>query len=359
VKTVLFAPELFRAEGGIARILRAYVHALVLDPAVGPRVGVIVLNDPPSSVARIPAYLKGANLSPLVLADRSKLSFIAACLRHGLGAESIICGHIHLAGVARMVQRLRPRLRYFIIAHGIDVWRPYTRSEKESLRHAHRVLCVSEYTRRQILRFMPAIDPQKLCIVPNTLDPDFVLPAAPPPSAEPGPRILTVARLTQNDTYKGVDTIIEAMPLVRAQLPSARLIVVGGGNDEERLHRLAAKNGGDGAIEFLGRVDDQRLREEYARCSVFALPSRKEGFGLVFLEAMSFGKPCIGARAGGIPEVVTSEVGELVEYGHIDQIADACVRLARRNLDPQKIRGQLRHFSFDVFQQRLSAALSD
>ena len=68
---------------------------------------------------------------------------------------------------------------------------------------------------------------------------------------------------------------------------------------------------------------------------------RKEGFGLVYLEAMSFGKPCLGARAGGVPEVINEDVGELVEYGHIDNIADACVRLAQRRFDPEKIRAQL------------------
>lgn len=356
----MFAPELFRAEGGIARILRAYVHALALEEPSGPGVGVIVLNDPPSSVARMPSYLSRERLSPLCLADRSKARFIASCLWHGRRADRIICGHIHLAGVARMVQRIHPRLRYYVIAHGVDVWRPYTLAERGHLRAAHRVLCVSEYTRRQILRFMPSLEPSRLAIVPNTLDPGFAMPpesgAAP---AGPGPRILTVARLTRNDTYKGVDTLIEAMPLVRAQLPGARLVIVGGGDDEERIRGLAAQYGGPDAIDVLGHIDDARLRAEYARCSLFALPSRKEGFGLVFLEAMSFGKPCLGARAGGIPEVVTEEVGELVEYGHVDHIADACIRLAVRRFDPLKIRAHLQRFSFDIFRQRLNAALSD
>jgi len=360
VKTVLFAPELFLAEGGIARILRAYAHALSLDEPGGPPVGVIVLNDSPASAGRMPGYLRRERLSPLYLANRSKVRFIAACLRHGASADRIVCGHIHLAGVARLVQRIRPSLRYYIVAHGIDVWRPYTRAERRHLSQAHRVLCVSEYTRRQILRFMPSLDPQRLAIVPNTLDPDFVMPEAPwGPDAGPGPRILTVARLTRDDTYKGVDTLIEAMPQVRARLPGARLIVVGGGNDEGRIRQLARENGGPGAVDVLGRVDDAALRAEYARCTLFALPSRKEGFGLVFLEAMSFGKPCLGARAGGIPEVVTEDVGELVEYGHVDHIADACVRLALRRFDPLKIRAHLNAFSFDVFRQRLKAALSE
>lgn len=358
MKTLLIAPELFRAEGGIARILRAYLYALSLDPATGPDVGVVVLNDPASAVARIPAYLRQARHTPLVLANRSKLRFIAACLRHGMRADHIVCGHIHLATVARIAQRLNPRLSYSIIAHGIDVWRPYTLREKANFARASRVLCVSEYTRRQILRFMPQLDPSRLVFIPNTLDPDFVAPEVPAPEKGPGPRILTVARLTTNDTYKGVDTLIEAMPAVRERLPGAHLVVVGGGNDQGRLAALAASHGGAEAIEMLGIVDDARLKAEYARCDLFALPSRKEGFGLVFLEAMSFGKPCLGARAGGVPEVVTEEVGELVEYGHIDHITDACVRLAHRRFDKETFRDHLQRYSFDVFRKRLSLALS-
>ena len=359
MKTLLFAPEVFRAEGGIARILRAYLYALASDKAEGESVGAIVLNDPPDATGRIPLYLRSTQLAPLVMADRSKLEFILACLLHAWRSDRIICGHIHLAAVARLVQWLRPKLKYYVIAHGIEVWRPYSWGERRALKHAERILCVSEYTRSQMLRFMPELEPSKLVIVPNTLDPDFALPTPVSVPDTPGPRILTVARLTQDDTYKGVDTLIEAMPLIRARLPNAHLRIVGGGNDEERLTRLAKRYGGPSVVELLGRLDDARLKEEYARCTFFALPSRKEGFGLVYLEAMSFGKPCLGARAGGVPEVVNDEVGELVAYGHIDHIADACVRLAHRRFDPEKIRTHLQHYSFEIFRQRLRAALSD
>jgi phosphatidyl-myo-inositol dimannoside synthase len=362
MRTLLFAPELFRAEGGIARILRAYLHALRLDDRPGDQTGILVLNDAPGSLARIPTYLRDTTLAPIVTANRNKLHFITAALRYARTTDRIICGHIHIAMVARLAQCLNPKLRYHIIVHGIEVWRPYTNVERHVLSHAHRVICVSEYTRSQMLRFMPTLDPKRLVIVPNTLDPDFVLPPAAPTSQTPfnrGPRILTVARLTTADTYKGVDTLIEAMPLIRQHLPHARLRIVGGGNDEARLHALAARHGGPGVVDLLGRIDDEQLRTEYAACDFFALPSRKEGFGLVYLEAMLFGKPCLGARAGGAPEVITDAVGELVPYGHLDEIADACVRIAQRTFDPQEFRSHLENFSFDIFRTRLAAALAD
>jgi glycosyltransferase involved in cell wall biosynthesis len=360
MKTLILAPELFLNEGGIARILRAYLHALVETQSRPGVTGVLVLNDNTLSLGRIPGYLRASKIHPVVTANRSKVHFIRECFRHAPGMERVICGHIHLAPVARLMQWVNPGLRYYLVAHGIEVWRPYNLVERHALRHAARILCVSEYTRSQMLRFMPSLDPAKVVIVPNALDPDFELPAA-SISAAPfeGPRILSVGRLTTDDTYKGFDTLIEAMPEIRARLPHATLRIVGGGNDLPRLRELAARLCPPGVIELLGRIGDENLRDEYARCDFFALPSRKEGFGLVYLEAMSFGKPCLAARAGGAPEVVTDEVGELVSYGHLDEIADACVRLSRRRFDPEKIRAHVVGFSYNVFRTRLTSALAD
>ncbi len=360
MKTLLLAPELFLAEGGIARILRAYLHALIETETESDSTGVIILNDDAASLQRIPAYLRTKAPAPLIAAGRSKLTFILACLRHARSVDRVVCGHLHLAEIAPLMRLLNPSLRYHIVVHGIEVWRPYNFLERHALRHAHRILCVSEYTRSQMLRFMPSLNPARLVVVPNALDPDFELTRSLTlPAAQSGPRILSVGRLTTADTYKGFDTLIEAMPLIRQQLPHATLRIVGGGNDLGRLRQLAETHGGSGAIQLLGRINDDQLREEYARCDFFALPSRKEGFGLVYLEAMSFGKPCLAARAGGAPEVVDDSVGELVQYGYLDEIADACVRLARRQFDPEKIRAHVTQFSYTVFRGKLQAALGD
>lgn len=360
MKTLLLAPELFLAEGGIARILRAYLHALIETESTPGSTGTIILNDDAAALQRIPAYLRRATPTPLVPAGRSKLKFLVSCLRHARRVDRVICGHLHLAEIAPLMRLLNPGIRYHIVAHGIEVWRPYNFLERYALRHATRILCVSEYTRSQMLRFMPSLDPSRLVVVPNALDPDFELQRhAAQPTLSDAPRILSVGRLTTADTYKGFDTLIEAMPLIRLRLPGATLRIVGSGNDVPRLQQLADRHGGPGAIQLLGRIPDEQLREEYAACDFFALPSRKEGFGLVYLEAMSFGKPCLAARAGGAPEVVDDTVGELVQYGYLDEIADAAVRLASRRFDPEKIRAHVAQFSYTLFRGKLQAALTD
>jgi len=360
MKTLLIAPELFRSEGGISRILRLYLRALGGIAGAKNWAGYVALNDRAGDESRA-AEFAPCGLACAVGCDRGKAAFARAVWREGWGAELIVCGHLHQLPVAWLLSLWRPALRYVLVAHGIEVWRPYSWFERCSLRAAARILCVSEYTRRQMLRFDPGLDPARLVVAPNTFDPAFEEGARADRQVdrrENGPVILTVARLTKADTYKGVDTVIEALSRVLRTLPKARLRVVGDGDDLPRLRALAQRAGVAGAVHFTGFIGDLALREEYRACDLFALPSRKEGFGLVYLEAMSGGKPCIAARAGGSPEVVDHEVGALVEYGNTDQIADAVIELWRRPPAADKLRGRAAHFSFTSFQERLRAVLA-
>ena len=360
MKTLLLAPELFRSEGGISRILRLYLRALDHIAGTARGTGYVALNDLPAPDPRGKEFAPHG-LTCAVGCARGKADFARAVWREGWGAELIVCGHLHQLPVAWLLSLARPGLRYVLVAHGIEVWRPYSWIERRSLRRANRILCISEYTRRQMLRFDPGLDPARLVVVPNTFDPEFEnAPGLQDAEKRPagGPVVLTVARLTHADTYKGVDSVIEAMPRVLRVLPEARLRVVGDGDDLPRLRALAERVGVAGAVHFTGFIDDAALREEYRRCDLFALPSRKEGFGLVYLEAMSGGKPCIAARAGGSPEVVDHDVGALVDYGNSEQIADAVIELWRHPPATEKLRARAGQFSFARFQERLQAALS-
>jgi phosphatidylinositol alpha-1,6-mannosyltransferase len=359
MKALLLSPELFLHEGGIARILRLYLKAICELAGPGGRVDSVVLNDHPAIDPRISRYAT-AQLGEQIGCDRSKLRFIREAVRLGRRAEVLVCGHLHQLAIARLAKVFNPRLRYYLIAHGIEVWRPYTLLERKALLGAHRILCISEYTRRSMLRFFPELPPDRLVIVPNTLDPYFAPALNDRESKAPfaTPRILTVARLASADTYKGVDTLIEAMPLVRREFPLARLRIVGQGDDLPRLEALVQRLGVGFAVDFTGPLSDEALRAEYAGCDFFALPSRKEGFGLVYLEAMIYGKACLGARAGGTPEVITDAAGQLVEYGNIPDLAAAIADLARYPRDSEVVRRHADSFAFPAFTARLAAALS-
>jgi glycosyltransferase involved in cell wall biosynthesis len=272
-------------------------------------------------------------------------------------ADRLICGHLGQLIAAWLARAFYPRLEYYLVAHGIEVWKPYSVLERLALRRARKILCVSEFTRGEMQRQI-ALPDWRFEVVPNALDPFF---AADPPNGVPSdgpPVILSVARLDPRERYKGVDHLIEALPAVRQAVPGARLRIIGSGADLHRLVALARERGVADAVEFAGFVDDKKLREAYRDCTLFALPSFGEGFGLVFLEAMARGKPCLGARAGAVPEIIDQTSGVLVGYGNVPEITTQMVGALQQQWDSSAIKARAARFSYPVFKDRLYKALT-
>jgi glycosyltransferase involved in cell wall biosynthesis len=121
-----------------------------------------------------------------------------------------------------------------------------------------------------------------------------------------GKIVLFVGALTQWHRYKGLDVLIQAMALMRDQVPEARLLIVGAGQLETEYRQLVSRHGLTSCVIFAGNVPDDELPKYYASCDILALPSkdRSEGFGLTILEANATGKPSIGTTVGGIPSVI-------------------------------------------------------
>jgi phosphatidyl-myo-inositol dimannoside synthase len=355
VKSLLLAPELFTGEGGITRILRLYLKALCELSGKGDRVRFVSLNDRTVDSEMLRRY-SGDSLVEWVACDRSKLAFIRAALRLGMRSDRIVCGHIAQLPVAWAASLLHPGLSYYLVAHGIEVWRPFTFLERRALHGARCVWCVSEYTRRQLLDRCP-IPKERAVVLPNALDP-YMDPPARVPEAEGHPLVLTISRISVADSYKGVDHLIASMPAVLAAIPEARLRIVGRGDGIAGMQKLARGLGLGAAVEFAGFRSDLELREDFARCRLFALPSQKEGFGLVYLEAMAHGRPCLGARSGGTPEVITGDTGVLVANGDVAGIAAAIVGALRRRWDPEPLYERAQRFSYLRFKERLASLLS-
>ncbi len=355
-RTLLLAPEIFASEGGIPRILQIYLRALcALSPAED-QVRLLALNDPaidPAGLARCGA----ANVVRGEGCGRSKAGFVRAALRLSRGCDRLICGHVGQLPVAWAARQLNPKLKYYLVAHGIEVWRKFSLAERVALRGAEKILCVSDYTRQELLRHCP-LPAGRAVVLSNALDPEFPITAG-RPLAECPPVILCVTRLTFADRYKGVEDMIAAMPAIRLGIPDAILRLVGRGDDVPRLQALAARYGVADAVQFLGYVGDRDLTRELHTCRLFALPSKKEGFGLVFLEAMARGRPCLGARAGGVPEVITPESGVLIDYGDIAGIATSAIRALNRTWSAEAIMARARTFSYSPFRDRLATVIAD
>lgn len=159
---------------------------------------------------------------------------------------------------------------------------------------------------------------------------------------EAGPWLLTVARL---DHHKGIDTVIRALPAVRALVPGARYAVAGVGDRKEALERLVTELRLGDVVRLLGFVPDDDLPALYTAADVFVLASRRydllvEGFGIAVVEASASGLPVIGTRSGGIPEAVREGVtGVIVEPDDPASVATAAIRL----LEDEALRRRMGH----------------
>ncbi|WP_374306980.1 glycosyltransferase family 4 protein [Methylocella sp.] len=246
------------------------------------------------------------------------------------GGLLLIC-HINLLALAVAVRLFRPRLPIVLFVHGFEAWngagRPRRHFERLALRCVDRVVSVSRYTAGVMSREF-GVPIEKFRILPNAVDE----PAQGPVVARKPFSILTVTRLGAAEREKNVHEMIEAVALLRARAPQLTYEIVGDGALRPQLEELARQRGVDDVVTFRGLVDADALREAYARASVFAMPSDKEGFGIVYLEAWQYGLPVICSMFGAASEVVADEVdGFVVDPHDVEALAE---RLGRLLLDP-------------------------
>lgn len=256
---------------------------------------------------------------------------------------TVVAAHPHLGPVARLAAAAAG-CRYAVWAHGYEVWGPVRRRVRTGLRGADTVWAVSEFTASQ-LHDRELAASQRITVLPHALPAELAPALAAGSQAADAdsrratvasPRVLSVARLTRTNAYKGVDTLLHAWPAVREQVGDAHLVVVGDGDDRARLEALAERLDVAASVEFTGQVSDGELAATYAQAQVFALPGRArtgvaargEGFGLVYLEAAAAGLPVVAGHAGGAVEAVRDgETGLLVDPDDPQAVARAVADL--------------------------------
>jgi len=282
--------------------------------------------------------------------------------------DLILFDHVGIAQAGRLpLPGLRSR-RQFVFVHGRELAVARSGSRAAALHRAERVLVNSEVTAGIVADEHPEVAERirvvTLCIEPERVDLWESLDGAagtPPPPREPA--ALIVGRMAAEERGKGHDVLLDVWPAVRERMPGAVLWIVGGGDDRARLEARARELGLEGAVCFLGRISDEELHQRYLRASVLVMPSRQEGFGLVYAEAMWHGLPCIGSRDDAARVVIRDgETGLLVGHGAPREIADAVVRI----LSDRDLAGRLGQagrqeardrFGFLRFRRDLLAAL--
>ncbi|MEA2346660.1 MAG: glycogen synthase [Thermoleophilaceae bacterium] len=186
--------------------------------------------------------------------------------------------------------------------HGVERW---------MTNRAERVITCSSYMREHVCDIY-GLDETAVAVIPNGIDPADLEPAGDLEElrerfAEPHERlVLLVGRLVYE---KGFQLALEALPGLIERVGDVRFVVAGSGTHEEQLREQAHDLGLDDHGTFLGWIGDDVLHSLYRIADLTVIPSIYEPFGLVALEAMASGCPCLVADTGGLREVVTEEVG--------------------------------------------------
>nr|WP_272922724.1 glycosyltransferase [Streptomyces sp. SID2999] len=160
------------------------------------------------------------------------------------------------------------------------------------------------------------------------VDTDRFTPGA--PASQRSRTVVYVGRMDRSSAWKGVDVLVRAFARLAADVPEARLRLVGDGDALPGLRALAAELGVAERLETPGALSGDALTDAVRTAAVLALPSltEAESFGMALVEGMACATPVVGSAVGGIPHVIAdSETGLLVPPGDPEALAVACTKL--------------------------------
>jgi glycosyltransferase involved in cell wall biosynthesis len=219
-------------------------------------------------------------------------------LIHAHGA--LPCGH------AAMLLSKELGIPFVVSVHGLDAYSTVQvggragkwcrRVSQHTYMDSSRVICISERVREQVLEGIGLNC--RTSVVYNGVDPELFAPVTPQPDRS---LILSVGNLLPT---KGHELLIRSVASLAPEFPSLSLELIGSGPEQRRLEKLSEHLGCAERVRFLGRKSRAETAAAMQRCTLFALPSRYEGLGCVYLEAMSTGKPVVGCRGQGIAEII-------------------------------------------------------
>jgi phosphatidylinositol alpha-1,6-mannosyltransferase len=291
------------------------------------------------------------------LCSHSRVTAALRALYHRGRAEVLLFWHLDLLKLLPLLGRNQARVYLFL--HGVECWRPATARMQNLLAGVDLFLTNSDFTWNRFLEYNPRWDGAMHRTVPLGLDGPEQDVASPAPE----PVAIIVGRMDRMEDYKGHRELIEAWPAVLRSVNEAQLWIVGGGDAAVDLKARAAALGVEKQTRFFGVVPEREKQAllRSARCLV--LPSRGEGFGLAYLEAMRIGRPCLTSTEDAGREVVgPPEAGLAVDPADVAGLAASVVRLLTPGREWQEWSAGARRryessFTAGHFQERLLDAM--
>ena len=267
--------------------------------------------------------------------------------------DVVITEHINLLPAAALLARCSSA-KLILITHGFEAWERPGKLRETDLQRVDHVVSVSSVTQRRFSQWS-GFDNTRSSVIVNAMDfSDF--------SPAPKPRylkqryaindekiIMTLGRLDAGEKAKGFDQIINSLPSLIKTEPNIRYMIVGDGDDAARLDQLAKKQQVREQVIFTGRISQEEKIDHYRLADAYVMPSRLEGFGYVFLEAMACGLPVVGSILDGSQDALLGgSLGDLVDPDNPAELQQAILRALSK---PKMVPDELEVFSLPRFNQ--------
>jgi phosphatidylinositol alpha-1,6-mannosyltransferase len=367
MRVLLLATKYFGV-GGAEAYTRMFAEAIAQD---GARLEVLSLLDGEAADRSCPGLYLGhqGNRSTPV----TQLRFALEAVRRGRRFDLSICSHVGTSPVGLALLRLYG-IPYVALGYGIDVWGSVWTWRRRALQQAARMVTLSHFTARMSIA-VHGVSEDRISVIHPAVDPVLLSQAQAPDGAQErrGTMLLTVARLSAQECYKGCDVVISALPAVISDAGPVHYTIVGDGDDRPRLQGLARDRGVSGSVTFAGTVQRDNLATWYRASDIFVMPSiaeqratgwTGEGFGIAYIEAAAFGRPVIAGSGGGAPEAVQNGItGFAVDGRDAHAVTRALIRLVRdgtlrKQMGEAGQRWVREYFTFDRFRRDVRGAIA-
>jgi len=369
-KVLLFTLETFSATGGIQKMCRALAYSLSQ-----------ILGKGSCDFELWSVYDKQTDIFSHYLDPScfrgfggNRRFFTIRSISMAAKADVFIFSHINLAVIGLIIKIINPACKVWLIAHGIEVWRPLSPIKRFFLRRCDKIVCVSNFTKEQMI--VRHQTPPEVCVVLNNMvDPLIKLPIAMVKPAylrdryrlnQHQPIIFTLTRLASTEQYKGYERVIEAVSAIKNKYPDIKYILSGKYDvpEQTRIQTLIEHHNLADQVILTGFIPDEELADHFMLADLFVLPSKKEGFGIVFIEAMACGLPVICGNAdGSIDAIRGGELGRAVNADDATELQSAIIEQLEKPLtaiERQQLQEKcLSYFSESQYRQRLKTMLTE
>lgn len=336
----------FGGHGGIALYNRELITAMASHPAVEE---VVVI----PRVIRNPLEPIPEKVTFIASAARGRLAYLRAIRAARRPFDLVACAHVNLLPISRLVAK-----QPLLFIYGIEAWKPLRDPWSNRLLHSTKaVVSISDVTLERFVGWSGHAGDGHL--LPNSIHAELygIRPRNEALVEQFGLRgrrvLLTLGRVVAAERYKGFDEVLAVLPELDDDIS---YLIAGGGNDVPRLRRKAARLGIANRVVFTGEFPEVEKADLYGLADVYVMPSRGEGFGFVFLEAMASGIPVIASRLDGGREAVRQgALGRLVDPTSPAEIRTAIIDALADG--GRAIPSGLEFFSFENFERRTHAII--